>query len=480
LYDILQNIFINTKQIIEKNIKSTMKKIFFLTLTIIYPALFFGQAGSLDTSFIPQTEEYSGISSIALQSDGKVLIGGVSNSGQTRTGIVRLNSNGSLDTSFNPVTAENNFYTFSIVLQPDDKILVGGWDNTGAKNYLTRLNPDGSTDSFFNIGSGANDIVRSISLQPDGKILVVGDFTVFNDQFVNYIVRLNADGSIDNSFNSGAGADNKISSITILKKGKIIIRGLFYKYNGVSRNSIARLNNDGSLDASFNPEITIKDFIYSNVVEDNNEKLIFGAYFSINGISKQRVIRFNTDGTLDSSLESSNKTDTPIYALSLQNNNKILIGGDFTKYNETPRKSFARLNSDGSLDTSFDVGTGANSTISSIISINDKSIFIAGGFSNYNGIKIYSIAKISVISNLNVFDVKKTRIKIFPNPTKEKIFVSENNFINYEIYNQLGQKVLSKRLDKSYIDVSKLLKGNYIIKFKSQTGEISHEKFIKD
>lgn len=460
-----------------------MKKKLLLFLNILFFTLFFSQAGNLDGSFSPETNNFSNIQCFTIQSDSKIVIGSDAYIGQPvpKKAIARLNSNGSLDINFNAPDIFNNFSTFSIAEQSDGKILVAGWDqNSGEKKYISRLNSDGSIDASFNIGTGANDIVRSVVLQPDGKIIVAGDFTFFNGQFTNYIIRLNSNGSIDNSFVPFAGPNNKITSCTLLQNGKIIIRGIFTSYDNISRNYIARLNIDGTLDTTFNPAITTTDFIYSNIVEANNEDILFGAFFSHNGSSKQTVLRMKIDGTIDTNFNLDNFTDAPVYSIALQNNQKILIGGDFNQCNGFSRKSFARLNNDGSIDNFFNVGTGANSTVSTIISINNNAAFISGGFSNYNGTNISRIAKIYTNENLDVADSRDFKFNVYPIPVQDKLFLSENIFYTYEIYDLIGQKITSSKITNKYIDVSNLKKGIYILKVKSINGITISKKIIKD
>ncbi len=216
-------------------------------------------------------------------------------------------SDGSLDTSFNPGSVANSG-VLSIASQPDGKILIGGWltqYNGTTRNDIARLNSDGSLDTSFNPGSGVHGSISSIALQPDGKILIGGEFTQYNGTTRNNIARLNPDGSLDTSFNPGGGANGEVYSIALQPDGKILIGGWFFEYNGTSRNNIARLNPDGSLDTSFNPGS--------------------GTNISINSIA-------------------------------LQPDGKILIGGGFTQYNGTPRNGIARLNSSGGSSSGSCVG----------------------------------------------------------------------------------------------------------------------------
>lgn len=159
---------------------------------------------------------------------------------------------GELDTTFNTGTGADNI-VWSVTVQPDGKVLLGGFFtiyNGISRNRIARLNLNGSLDTTFNPSIGANNIVRSVVLQPDGKILIGGQFTSYNSIPRNYIARLNADGSLDPTFNPGTGANNLVLTLALQPDGKVIIGGLFTSYNGTSRNRIARLHANGSLDTT--------------------------------------------------------------------------------------------------------------------------------------------------------------------------------------------------------------------------------------
>src|SRR5690606_5337296 len=217
--------------------------------------------------------------------------------------LVRLNSNGTLDTSFY-VEPEFNDYVQSVILQPDGKILVGGnftTFNGTAQNRIARLNSDGTLDTSFNIGTGFNEWVRRITLQPDGKILVGGGFTAFNGTAQNSLVRLNSDGTLDTSFNLGGGFDNVVTPITLQPDGKILVGGSFTTFNGTAQNRIARLNSDGTLDTSFNIGTGFNSFVPSIALQPDGKILVGGNFTVFNGTTQNRITRLNSDGTLDTS-----------------------------------------------------------------------------------------------------------------------------------------------------------------------------------
>src|SRR5439155_5149973 len=117
------------------------------------------------------------------------------------------------------------------------------------KSYLTRLNADGSLDGGF--GSGADGFVETLALQSDGRIVMGGSFTSVGGKSRNHIARLNADGSLDPGFNPGSGANDTVHALGIAPDGKIIIGGSFTTMDGQARNHFTRLNADGTVDATF-------------------------------------------------------------------------------------------------------------------------------------------------------------------------------------------------------------------------------------
>ncbi len=353
--------------------------------------------GTLDVGFNATTGLNGNVNALTTQSDGKVIVGGTFTTYKDviRRNIARLNADGSLDTSFDPGSGASSTVS-SIVLQPDGKMLIGGsftsYNGVG-RNRIARLNADGSLDTSFDPGSGASSTVYSIVLQPDGKILIGGYFTSYNGVGRNRIARLNADGSLDTSFNPGTGTAatvaymNSINSLALLPDNKLLISGYFNSYNGVNINMIARINSDGSLDTSFNPGSGASSTIYSLLLQPDGKMLIGGAFTSYNGVGRNRIARLNADGTLDTSFDPGSGASNDVRSMTVQSDGKILVGGGFTTYDGVNRGRLARINSDGSLDTSFNPGSGADSYNAYVTHIHyqsDDAIIIGGGFTSYN------------------------------------------------------------------------------------------------
>ena len=361
--------------------------------------------GSLDATFNPGIGANNVIYTIAIQSDGKIIIGGdfTTYNGASRNRIARLNTDGTLDTTFNSGTGASTLIS-TATIQSDGKIIVGGnftTYNGTAKNRIARLNNDGTLDTTFNLGSGASSKIQITAIQPDGKIITGGWFTTYNGIARNYITRLNTDGSLDATFNQGTGGNNSIKTMSIQSDGKIIIGGDFTTFNGTTRNRIARLNTDGSLDTTFNPGSGANYYIYTTDIQSDGKIIIGGWFTSFNGTSINGIARLNTDGSLDTTFNSGTGTNSFIQTTAIQSDGKIIIGGNFTSYSGIARNNIARLNSDGILDTNFTTGTGADNTIWAITIQADGKIIVGGNFTNYNGTSINRIVRLNTDGSLD-------------------------------------------------------------------------------
>ncbi len=431
--------------------KLRLLSIFCLAVTQAFAQ--FSQPGELDTTFNPGTGANDFILSIALQPDGKMLIGGIftSYNGTTRNRIARLNSEGSLDFGFNPgigVSGGPNQTVNSISLQPDGKVLIGGEFtnyNGASRNRIARLNQDGSLDASFNPGNGANDLVNSFALQPDGKVLIGGFFTSYNGISRNYITRLNANGSLDATFNPGTGTNNLVYAIALQPDSKVLIGGLFTTYNGASRNRVARLNADGGLDTTFNPGIGANDRVLSLALQSDGKVLIGGFFTSYNGTPRNYIARLNSDGRLDSTFNSGTGANERVLTLALQPNGKVLIGGWFTNYNGASRNRIARLNGDGSLDVDFNPGTGVSGgLIQSVYSFSlqpDGKALCGGEFTSYNGVGRNRIARVltNTLTLHNQLSEFLKPVQIYPNPFIESVRIVNQKPFQYELYTIEGK-----------------------------------------
>ena len=245
----------------------------------------------------------------------------------------------------------------------------------------------GSLDVTFDPGAGADATIHSVVLQPDGRILIAGEFTSYNGTPRNHIARLNAEGSLDTSFDPGTGTNDGADygdtetgpfPIAVQADGKILIGGAFTSCNGTARNGIARLNTDGSLDMSFNPGSGADGAVWDIVQQPDGQILIAGEFTISNGIARNHIARLNTDGSLDMSFDPGTWMTGTIHSLALQPDGRILIGGGFYNFQGTPPNNIGRLNADGSLDSSFILGVP---NVRSVVLQPDEKILVGGGAS---------------------------------------------------------------------------------------------------
>jgi uncharacterized delta-60 repeat protein len=359
---------------------------------------------------------------------------------------VRLNADGTLDTSFvtNLGTGAGGTYAnasaprvVALSVQSDGKILVGGtfesWDGT-ATGCLARLNSDGTLDTSFmtNIGTGATRTsvdadVEALAVQSDGKILVGGRFDEWDGVTSSGLIRLDDDGTLDTGF-TFAGYIRGVGGLAVQSDDKIVAGGDF-KIRGVALS--------GSTSANINTKELTSDVVtltttaaHDLVAGDRINVVLspadatFDGFHTITAVtsttlsyakvaanvaptattgyvgSSAAVIRVNTDGTLDTGFDIGAAERTTGFAhldaLALQTDGKIVAGGLFESWDGTATGNLVRLNDDGTLDTSFvtNLGTGATSgsptpgTIGPVFDVAllaDDSILVGGGFGAWDG-----------------------------------------------------------------------------------------------
>jgi len=336
------------------------------------------------------------IESIAVLTEGKILIGGdfTTINGIARGRIARLNADGTLDPTFMNGLSGADGTVISIAVQNSGMVLIGGSFNTVngvSRNGIARLNADGSLDPVFQNGlAGADGEVHQVTAQPDGKVLIGGTFVSVNGVPRVALARLTPIGALDSGFLSGmAGPDNTVKSIVLEPSsllepdGKILVGGAFTNFNGQSRNRIARLHPDGSLDDGFQYGMSgVNDWVLSIALQPDLKVLIAGSFTTANGVLRNRIARLNSDGSLDNSFQNGmSGADNWIYSVAVQADARVLVAGLFASVNDTYRGRIARLNADGSLDTTFQNGMiGANALVRAVGLQPDSMVLIAGDF----------------------------------------------------------------------------------------------------
>jgi uncharacterized delta-60 repeat protein len=359
--------------------------------------------GSIDSSF---QADAGWVYSLMIQSDGRIIIGGTFSqvNGVPQYCVALLKSDGSLDNSIpNGVAGyDSSGQVSKIVIQADGKIIFGGNFRSSARSYIARLNPGGLLDTGFCNGPiGPNNRIQSMVVQPDQKVLVAGSFPQDSayPSASTSILRLNIDGSLDGSYlHKLTTANSQIKAMVLESDGKLLLAGYFTSINNTARNRIARLNSDGSLDNSFLQGLAgVDNQVNCMALQVDGKILIAGNFTSFNGVTRYRVARLNADGSLDTAfLQSAAGADNTVLCMALQSDGKILVGGYFTAVNGQTRNRVARLNSDGLLDDTFLNGLdGANGPVMGLAIQPDGKILIGGSFTAVNGISVTNLVRLS-------------------------------------------------------------------------------------
>ena len=370
----------------------------------------------LDPAFAPSIDFFPGSGwSSALQSDGKILVGGFFKTinGSIAKSLVRLNSDYSIDTAFN---AAINGTILTIAVQPNGKILIGGSFtkvNGAARNRIARLNADGSLDAEFAVGSGADNPVYDIKLQSDGKILLGGAFFGINAARSHAIARLNADGSVDTSLTSpyvplaptmfdGNVTTSIIFGLTVQPDGKIIIVGDIWTSSGSAntRQVIARLSTNGAVDSSFSPGALINQ-ARAVALQSNGKILLGGAFTNAPGINRTGIARFNPNGSHDASFNTANNANMHVNSISVLPNDSIYIGGNPLLVGGVAGSSVLRMNADGVRDDAFAAGNTVTRPVNSVLSLPNNGVLIAGSITAANDANRNSVAVFNANGSLD-------------------------------------------------------------------------------
>ena len=304
------------------------------------------------------------------------------------------------------------------ILPNNETVIVGdfsSYDNYNpVRNCIALVDTNGLLDVSFNPGSGANDSINAVALA-SGKFIIGGNFTSFNGTGRNGIARVNANGSLDTTFLTGtnSGADGTVQAVAVQPDGKVLIGGDFTHVNGTARNYLARLNTDGSLDATFNPGTNFDGTVYALALQPSGGGQIFvGGGFDVGGQLYGNIALLNSDGSLNTSFNPGTGPDNTVFALCWQPNGQVLLGGAFTHINGSSLNGIARLNADGSIDTAgFFPGTGADDTVDCIIY--STNVITSVSVTNNNGTFVTNtIAEQPTTSSMSVAALRLTMARI--------------------------------------------------------------------
>lgn len=323
------------------------------------------------------------------------------------SGLVSFGQFGGLDVGFDP-GAGGNSDVHVVRVQADGKVIVGG-DFTlfgGAAHVrLARMEAGGGLDGTFGAGTGFNGSVEDVAIQADGKILVAGSFTTANGATRNYLARLLANGSLDNAFD--AGVNQAVQRILIQPDGKIVIGGSFSEVGGQPRARVARLNSDGTLDAGFNSPGPLSGTVNALGLQADGKIVAGGSlHLSHLGIEYYYLIRMNANGSLEQHFNANDRDygfaiNSTVLDLIVQPDQRILIAGHFTSIRGDGRRYVARLMPSGRVDGTFNPGSGPNAPVRSIARQGDGKVVLGGDFTEVASAERPYVARLNATGALD-------------------------------------------------------------------------------
>ena len=361
--------------------------------------------GSKDPSFVLGTGFTGNVYCTLLQPDGKIIVGGAFTSfnGSTANRLIRLNPDGSRDASFDTSIAASSGIIYSVAMQADGSLIVGGSFvnyNGVSASRIARILPNGNLDTTFAIGTGANSLVEEAHIQQDGKIILGGSFVSFNGTACGRIIRLNTNGTVDASFVQGAGFDANISALTTQADGKIMVGGDFLVYNGIVVNRIIRLNPDGTLDASFISGIGLNTGTVEVIKVNAVGSIMLGGSFSgtYNGTNVNRLLLLDSNGVLDPIFDiGAGPGSASILTLALEPDGSWYVGGSFSVFDSQNQGRLAKVDATGVLDIGYlTAGVGFDNSVLKVVSLPDNKTLVVGNFSKFNGVSAPKIARLLI------------------------------------------------------------------------------------
>lgn len=320
--------------------------------------------------------------------------------------IVHIREPGMADSSFSHASLPAEGGVRRVMAQLDGNVLfTGNAASVGTQtvNGLGRFLPDGQLDPSFEHGTGVTPRPgRALARQADGRVLVGGDFTQIQGLPRARVARLLTDGSVDTGFDPGSGANGPVHALAVQTDGKILVGGAFTEFGGQPRRGLARLLPDGALDTAFPtvppPLVSVMEVEALALQQDG--KILAAGLIHTSGADQlftgglsSGVLRLMPDGTVDGAfdpgagahLDGAPLSPARVRALALQMDGRVLVGGEFTAFNNAAAPRLARLLPDGSLDAAFQTAlgaAGANGTVRDILAQPNGRILVAGEFTN--------------------------------------------------------------------------------------------------
>jgi uncharacterized delta-60 repeat protein len=250
-------------------------------------------------------------------------------------------------------------------------------------------------DMSFGIGGSFNNTVNSVALQADGKIVVGGAFSGYNNVFANRIVRLLTWGGYDTGFDVWWGFNNTVNAVAVQADGKIVVGGAFTSYSGTAQNRITRLTSTWARDTTFVIGAWCNNTVNALAIQADGKIVVWWTFTTYAWVAQSRITRLSTTWARDTTFVLGAWFNGTVNSLAIQADGKIVVWGAFTTYAWVAQSRITRLSTTWARDTTFVVGTGFNNTVSALVIETGGSIVAAGAFTNYAGTAINRIIRLS-------------------------------------------------------------------------------------
>jgi len=351
-----------------------------------------------------------GVKAVAVQGDGKLVLAGqfTSAGGLRRKNIARLNPDGSVDPDFAVTSSDDFMPEFrALTTLPNGKMLVGGRFNRiegAARRGIARLNPDGSLDSAFNAElTGAGVDIHSIEVLPDGKVMIGGAFSSVHGTSRWNIARLQADGALDASFDAGFAVSSPFfDKMLVQTDGKILCNTYTTGIGTRSYSNLVRLTVTGAVDGTFHPAVTTEFPIVNMSLQRDGKILVAGNFVTVNGASRNGVARLHADGSLDHSFDLANSSPSHLsnggsLSFAAELDGKIYVSSLFRTGPHEVRPQLARFKMDGSLDATFQIPEFFRTDFHVFVlqRVANGKLLIAGEFTDVNGYSRTAVARLN-------------------------------------------------------------------------------------
>ncbi|WP_201986533.1 T9SS type A sorting domain-containing protein [Hymenobacter rubidus] len=430
------------------------------------------------------------------QPNGQFIIGGnfTELNGQPVHRMVRLTTTGALDAGFTAAVGVLPAPVSCLALQPDGKVLAGTAQGT------FRFAPSGNPDPSFSSALAAT----VLAIQADGNIVVGGGFT-FTAGGATYsrLVRLTSTGAVDPSFTrntTGAWTPSTTDAILLQPNGRILVAGTFLPPGQPVVTRVVRYEVNGTLDATFNNNLAFTNAngstsstnrIFALALQPDDKILVGGNFGAVDGTFHPQLVRFDPNGVLDATFGSISTLSGSVFSIALQPNGRILLGGNFVNTGSGSAgtlNNLARVLDNGQTDASFSTSTIPNDIVRAILVQPDGAIVLAGNFLTIGGQSAVGVARIIAANVLQISEPVKTpeaKIYVWPVPTNSVLHVAlaaGEHALYYELLDLLGRSVRFQTTTNEpdfQINVSNLPASSYLLRIRLSGSIVTHRILVQ-